>query len=184
MHSQDSQICQWQDCHCAGHYKAPKSKAELDTYLWFCLTHIRNYNASWDYFAGCSAEEIAQFQTAALTGHRPSQANHGSENPVWRYEKLLRKMQEVPTTMSLQETDISLFLHKLPAAEQQAIKTLDLQHPFSKNAAKKRFKELAKQYHPDINKEQNAHQQFQTIITAYNALLNSKYLADTTWQNQ
>ena len=93
-------------------------------------------------------------------------------------------MQEVPTTMSLQETDISLFLHKLPAAEQQAIKTLDLQHPFSKNAAKKRFKELAKQYHPDINKEQNAHQQFQTIITAYNALLNSKYLADTTWQNQ
>src|SRR5437868_5385867 len=50
--------CDISGCDCVGEYRAPKSPRQLTDYFWFCLDHVRAYNASWDYYAGMSTDEI------------------------------------------------------------------------------------------------------------------------------
>ena len=45
--------------------------ATASTYL-FCVDHVRQYNASYNYFDGMSDSEVEDFQKDALTGHRPT----------------------------------------------------------------------------------------------------------------
>src|SRR4051812_35076857 len=64
--------CNVAGCLEPGGFKAPKSRESLGEYQWFCLEHIRQYNAKWDYFAGVGAEEIESFVRESVTGHRPT----------------------------------------------------------------------------------------------------------------
>ena len=41
-----------------GEFRAPRSRASLDLFYWFCLEHVRVYNSAWNYYAGMSAHEI------------------------------------------------------------------------------------------------------------------------------
>lgn len=38
----------------------------------FCVDHVRQYNASYNYFDGMSDVEVDEFRKDALTGHRPT----------------------------------------------------------------------------------------------------------------
>ena len=40
--------------------------------LCFCIDHVRQYNASYNYFDGMSDAEVEDFQKDAMTGHRPT----------------------------------------------------------------------------------------------------------------
>jgi hypothetical protein len=51
-------------------------------------------------------------------------------------------------------------------------KILDLPENTSKKEVKRRFKELAKIYHPDINKNENANEEFLKIKEAYEKIIN------------
>ena len=41
-------------------------------YWRFCLDHVREYNQSYNYFAGMSEDAVARYQKDAVTGHRPT----------------------------------------------------------------------------------------------------------------
>ena len=41
-------------------------------YWRFCLEHVREYNQSYNYFAGMSDDAVARYQKDAVTGHRPT----------------------------------------------------------------------------------------------------------------
>ena len=43
-------------------------------YWKFCLDHVREYNASYNYFAGMSDNAVQAFQKDAVIGHRPTWA--------------------------------------------------------------------------------------------------------------
>ena len=51
-------LCDHPGCAGAGNYRAPRSRDRLDMFYWFCLDHVRDYNARWNYYAGMSADEI------------------------------------------------------------------------------------------------------------------------------
>ena len=42
--------CDYPGCPCAGEYRAPKSRTTLNEYWWYCLEHVRAYNATWDFY--------------------------------------------------------------------------------------------------------------------------------------
>ena len=44
-------VCDHPDCGETGQYRAPRSRQELHLFYWFCLEHVREYNAAWDYYA-------------------------------------------------------------------------------------------------------------------------------------
>ena len=50
--------CDHPGCQESGEFRAPKSRAQLREYYWFCLDHVREYNKSWNYYAGLSDLEI------------------------------------------------------------------------------------------------------------------------------
>ena len=53
-------------------HKAPKGRGREKDYWHFCIDHVREYNASYNYFAGMSDDEVLAYQKDALTGHRPT----------------------------------------------------------------------------------------------------------------
>src|SRR5690349_4151061 len=66
------QGCNWPDCANAGTHRAPKGRMREREYWHFCLEHVREYNQSYNYFAGMSDEAVARYQKDAVTGHRPT----------------------------------------------------------------------------------------------------------------
>src|SRR5262249_48585922 len=68
----DQSVCQWPGCDCAATHRAPKGRLREGEYWRFCLEHVREYNHSYNYFAGMSDEAVARFQKDAITGHRPT----------------------------------------------------------------------------------------------------------------
>src|SRR3974377_414485 len=53
-----TRLCDHPGCAAAGDYRAPRARDRLRQFYWFCLDHVRAYNAQWNYYAGMSAAEI------------------------------------------------------------------------------------------------------------------------------
>src|SRR5262245_54329400 len=65
-------VCEWPQCTLVATHRAPKGRTHGETYWRFCLDHVREYNASYNFFAGMSDSDIASFQKDAMIGHRPT----------------------------------------------------------------------------------------------------------------
>lgn len=57
---------------------------------------------------------------------------------------------------------------------QEAYSILELSSEASPEEAKKKYRELTKKYHPDVNKEENAEDKFKKINEAYQCVINGK----------
>src|SRR5262245_28992633 len=68
----EAPACQWKGCSSAGLYRAPMGRGREGQYLRLCLEHVREFNASYNYFAGMSNAEVEAYQKDSLTGHRPT----------------------------------------------------------------------------------------------------------------
>src|SRR5882724_5887770 len=64
--------CEWPTCNAAATHRAPKGRPRENEHWRFCLGHVRQYNHSYNFFAGMSDEAIAKYQKDAVTGHRPT----------------------------------------------------------------------------------------------------------------
>jgi hypothetical protein len=64
--------CDRPDCQGEGVYRAPKSRDALNSHMWLCLDHIREFNKSWDYFAGMSTDQIEAHVRRDIVGWRPT----------------------------------------------------------------------------------------------------------------
>ena len=64
--------CEWQGCKEPGLYPAPKGRGQEGKYHRFCLDHVREYNKSYNYFAGLPDEDVIQHQKDDTVGHRPT----------------------------------------------------------------------------------------------------------------
>lgn len=140
--------CDMPGCDAHGDYRAPKDRG-LREYYRFCLDHVREYNAAWNFFAGMSDNEMQDAAVNSLYGDRPT----------WRYdvdgmaETLRRKAwqtyhftdKEPPRAESARRK----IEEKTPEAE--ALLVLGLEPPVTLEDIKLRYKMLVKKYHPDLN---------------------------------
>src|SRR5258706_2724679 len=66
-HPAKGRRCAWPGCEEAGEFRAPGVQPSgfdgPGDYRWFCLDHVRAFNAGYDYFAGMSSEEILRAQS-------------------------------------------------------------------------------------------------------------------------
>ena len=137
--------CDQAGCGQPGDYPAPKAP-NSDAKWWFCAEHVAEYNKGWDYFAGLSDEEaFARAQAEARTASGFRQSGH------WQWT--------------------SGGDDGLTPAERSALRALDLEMDASSDDIKKRYRELAKQFHPDVNiGDAEALAKFQAVQSAYDAL--------------
>ena len=64
--------CEWKGCTKPGGHRAPKGRGRDGEFFLFCVEHVRQYNASYNYFDGMSDDQVEDFRKDALTGHRPT----------------------------------------------------------------------------------------------------------------
>lgn len=160
--------CDFPSCSCRGEYRAPKSRSSLNEYWWYCLDHVRAYNATWDFYKGMSPGQIEE-QTRADTQW---------QRPTWPLGRLGAKFINED---ALRDPLEGFGAHRAHAADRsrpatpsdlrEPLSTLGLEWPVSLDAVKSRYKELAKRHHPDANGgDRAAEERLKTINLAYAAV--------------
>ncbi len=160
-----------------GEYRAPKSRRTLTEYWWFCLAHVREYNASWDYYKGMSPGEIEAHLRADAAWQRPTWPL-GRLGAAQGDEVLLHDPLGILDGGSRRASPSTA-----PAELRDSLVTLGLGWPTTLDVLKGRYKELAKLHHPDANGgDKAAEERIKSINLAYatvRARLNEPRLAAT-----
>ncbi|MFQ5763730.1 MAG: J domain-containing protein [Rhodospirillales bacterium] len=172
--------CDWPGCEGVGEHRAPMSRDDLRSYHWFCLDHVRQYNAGWNYYAGMTDAEVEADLRRDTVWNRPSWPLGGGRrgngaNGDFRYttDDLLDRLgafgPEWDATAADGRPDGSA-----PLATRQAwaVAVFGLGGPVRAEAVKARYKELVKQHHPDINGgDKAAEEKIKEINEAYQIIL-------------
>jgi hypothetical protein len=176
--------CQWPRCDAPATHRAPKGRLRANEYWQFCLEHVREYNNSYNFFAGMSDDAIAQYQKDDLTGHRPTWkmgsiggrragAGRGSrgfrgagwaaQDPFGLFEGAVGGGNGRPRPAAEGR--------KVLNAQRRALDVLGLEADAKRADIKARFKVLVKRHHPDANGgDRTSEDRLREIIQAYNYL--------------
>lgn len=153
---QRKHACEMPGCPTEGTFRAPKDRSLSDHY-WFCQDHITEYNRAWNFFDGMNQKEVEDHILKSMFGDRPT----------WRYdadgmaeENLRRQAWEFHGTggadysssRAWQEYEERGNKVDSGTAEFEALAIFGLEPPLNLDDIKARYKELAKKYHPDLNK--------------------------------
>jgi hypothetical protein len=160
-----ARACDHPGCASEGMHKAPRSREALTNYYWFCLDHVRAYNAAWNYYAGMNEREIeAELRNDTVW-----------QRPTWRLSGRVSG-RFGPYGLDLGEFDRGdedrpQKPHRLKTPREQALAALDLSWPITLGALKARYKELVKRHHPDIHGgDKDAEERLKLINQAYSTL--------------
>lgn len=177
-----SPCCEWPGCAGFATHRAPKGRLREREYWRFCLDHVREYNQSYNFFAGMSDEAVAKYQKDALTGHRPTwkMGLNGAQRA--------RSLKDGAAGFFAPHDDPFDFSAELGSeqahrarpqpqsrpvrnAERKALHALGLETDASAADIKTRFKALVKRHHPDANGgDRSSEDKLREIIQAYNYL--------------
>ncbi len=174
--------CEWPTCTAAATHRAPKGRMRENEHWRFCLEHVREYNHSYNFFAGMTDDAIAKYQKDAITGHRPTwKMGMNGGRPAGRSHSA-RFQPEADDPFDLfretglgQNGDADRLRRRetrvIRNAERKALETLGLEADASTNDIKVRFKVLVKRHHPDANGgDRSSEDRLREIIEAYNYL--------------
>jgi DnaJ domain len=173
--------CDVPGCTAAGEYRAPKNRQNLYEYYWFCLEHVRFYNQSWDYFRGMNPLQIEQEIRSATVWNRPSwrlgeqgvPPGKTHTSPLNGMEDLgiFNPQDDLTSAKRARASQPSPFSPADQRRERQALAVLAITHPTDFQTIKTRYKELAKQHHPDANGgDKHAEERLKIINDAYSTL--------------
>lgn len=175
--------CEWPGCAGSATHRAPKGREQANEYWRFCLDHVREYNNSYNFFAGMTDDAVAKYQKDALTGHRPT----------WKMGSIggkrgQRAARNFRSSGFAGDDPFSLFGEngapangghaktgaegrKIFNAQRRALETLGLEDDASRADIKSKFKILVKRHHPDANGgDRGSEARLREIIQAYNYL--------------
>lgn len=146
--------CGHEGCVDEGIYRAPKSRYHLESgvndWHWFCLIHIRDYNARWNYYNNMSETEIERERRADVTWQRPT----------WPLGAMTGSRGGVHSSPSFHDpfdlfNDAPSYAHPFSqppeSPEGKALALFGLACPFSQNDLRCRYRDLVKKHHPDAN---------------------------------
>jgi hypothetical protein len=162
--------CEHPGCAEAGLFRAPRDRS-LKEFLWFCLPHVRAYNAAWDFYKGMAPHEIEAALRADTSWQRPSWplgrlGGAGRFDPELLRDPLSVLGQEAPTPRRRPRDHT-----EVPPELRAALDLLNLDWPIDQARLRARYKDLAKLYHPDATGgDRSAEEKLKDINRAYSLL--------------
>jgi hypothetical protein len=169
--------CSFPGCKADGVFRAPKGRDREGEYFCFCKDHVREYNATYDYFRGMDDESLAKFRQAETIGHRPTwkmgprggaQGAQHVDETVYAEARSMRRRGARRTGDAAQQP-------RYNALALKALFTLELDGAATDVTIKARYKELVKRHHPDANGgDRSSEDKLREIIQAYNYLRANK----------
>jgi hypothetical protein len=173
--------CERPGCASAGPHRAPKGRGKEGQYWRFCLDHVREYNHSYNYFAGMSDDAVSAFQKDAVIGHRPTWAMGANAAPRtraggeatprdWEYFDPLGVLRSAGVEQGRQAPpEPRRRRHSGPVRE--ALDKLGLDDTADAPAIKAQYKALVKRFHPDAHGgDRGFEERLRDIIKAHDTL--------------
>ena len=159
----NERVCEAPGCCEAGEFRAPGDRRPgfdgPGDWRWFCLPHVREFNAGYDWFHGMSAEEILAAQSPVAgwaTETRAFRPDSGAQGmPRWadfadpldaigtRAETIRRRAQARHESTARHD--------RFTPREREALSTMGLAPDVDRRALRQRYSELVRRYHPDRN---------------------------------
>lgn len=178
---EEIRCCTHPECGRPGDYPAPKSRADLTDYVWFCLDHIREYNKSWNYCEGMDTSEIEQRRSEDVTWRRPTWPlgyqpwSKQSASQAGFADSFGLFGDESPDPGAGHRANGGPGASPaLGPLEREALDVMQLCPPVDLEAVRHRYKELVKRLHPDANGgDKQAEERLKLINQAYSTLKNS-----------
>ena len=176
--------CQHAGCEAEGLYRAPKSPDRLNQYLWFCLDHVREYNKSWDFYAGMNTDQIEKQVRFDTVWQRPTWplGQWGTSAAARRFagmDETVFMPDDVREAINARmnaankraEQERRRQKQKIASKEEAALAVLELVPPVTWIEIRARYKSLVKQLHPDANGgDKSAEEQLKLVNQAYGTL--------------
>lgn len=156
--------CDHPGCQEDGEFRAPKDR-NLKEYYWFCLKHVQEYNAKWNYYEGLDDkedEEVIHTQRRRFKFSSKVKYNFGFdfEGNFEFFDNHKPDFSSINQPFYNQEDKKCLIVMEL-SSEGLTTETL-----------KKQYKKLVKKYHPDLNQgDEDAEEKFKILSLAYQSLL-------------
>lgn len=171
--------CEHPDCGEPGEFRAPRDReggAALghDRWRWFCLEHVRAFNAGYNYFDGMNADEIERAQRVYGGWERETRAfaANGDPEPAWaRFTDPADILGARFVRGAATERLVGRNGQALTAEDQKALKVLGLDLKSSLTDVRRAYAERVRRYHPDKNGGDRRHERaLQAVISAYTHL--------------
>ncbi len=177
--------CNWPGCEEPGEFRAPggralKSNRGFDgpgDYRWFCLDHVRAFNARYDYFSGMSPEEIFRAQSPIHGWESETRAfspTAGIDSPP-RWADFADPLEAISARARDQmrsrqpggRSDGWVFSPE----QRRALDVLGLPPGADRRALRSRYSDLVRRYHPDRNGgDRSFETRLQGVVEAYQLL--------------
>lgn len=190
-------VCGWMGCERPAAHKAPlgknkhqfKPEAIDGKYVKLCLPHVREYNATFNFFEGACQEKSSgkdYMDTMAQTGDRPTwgmginkvgamdgrprartfSANPRLKDPLGVMGGATRARAAAPSARKMSDADRKAFL------------VLGLDVTAKSDEIKTTYKDLVKRHHPDANGgDAGSEERLRNVITAYNQLKSKGFVS-------
>lgn len=165
--------CDFTGCRSSGEFRAPRARDRLNEYYWFCLDHIRAYNAAWDYYKGMGPDEIEAARRADTVGWRPTWpiGSRGRDDHIDPEQLRAAFSRLFDEDMFAGHNDAPPRTPRPPTPEDEALAVMDLGAGATPEELKARYKELVKLHHPDANGgDKAAEERLKSINQAYTFL--------------
>ena len=169
--------CEHPGCTERGEFRAPRARDKLNEYRWFCLDHVRAYNAAWNYFAGMSEPEVEAHIRRDITWDRPTWRlgdGQRAKEPKrgWKvYDDF--GIYEENVGPDAEQAEKAKRQARQPAAspEAKAAAELGLELPVTWQEVRVRYRQLVKENHPDAHGgNKAAEERLKSINHAYSIL--------------
>ncbi|WP_296681203.1 J domain-containing protein [Novosphingobium sp.] len=169
--------CDWPGCGEPGEFRAPGERAPgfdgPGNYRWFCLDHIREFNAGYDWFDGMTSEEIQAAQSPIHGWDRQTRAFSPTAgiDEVPRWADFADPLEAIAARARMRRPTQRPDGRAVTPDERRALDALGLPLDADRRALRLRYSELVHRLHPDRNGGDRSHEQrLQDVIAAYQLL--------------
>lgn len=170
--------CMAPGCEQPGEFRAPPEEGARGdgrpAYRWFCLDHVREFNARYNFFAGMSADEISAAQRPYAGWERETRAfaaNGADRPPAWGdfadpLDAIGARFRARAAAAAERKDG-----RPLSDADRRALGVLGLEIDADRRALRTRYADLVRRYHPDRNGgDRSFEARLQAVIAAYQQL--------------
>lgn len=176
----NGRACAEPGCEAPGEFRAPPAQGAVGgegppPFRWFCLDHVRAFNARYNFFDGMSAEEIhaAQRPMAGWERETRSFAGAGGADRPPRWADFADPLDAIGARFAEARREAAPRGDGKPLSgeDRASMKVLGLDTDADRTALRRRYGELVRRFHPDRNGGDRSHEaELGRVIAAYQQL--------------
>jgi DnaJ domain len=176
-HEAEGRLCNWPGCAEPGEFRAPGMQPSgfdgPGHYRWFCLGHVRDFNAGYDYFDGMSSEEILAAQSPVHGWERETRAFSPTAgiDSAPRWADFADPLEAIAARARMRRPAERADGTAVTSEQRRALDVLGLPLDSDRRALRNRYSQLVRKYHPDRNGgDRSFEARLQGVVEAYQLL--------------